>query len=79
MRYFFRLTAAGPAFFVSAWILMIFASNVGPCEPSQDSSPRLARSADCLSSIETVAGFLFNVDVGRVSPFRPERLGGLTG
>ncbi|MBO0693244.1 MAG: hypothetical protein J2P58_10145 [Acidimicrobiaceae bacterium] len=25
MRYFVRLTAAGPAFFLSAWILMIFA------------------------------------------------------
>jgi len=28
MRYFFRLTAAGPAFFLSAWILMIFAGIV---------------------------------------------------
>lgn len=25
MRHFIRLTAAGPLFFVSAWILMIFA------------------------------------------------------
>lgn len=28
MRYFFRLTAAGPAFFLSAWLLMIFAGIV---------------------------------------------------
>lgn len=28
MRYFFRLIAAGPAFFLSAWILMIFAGIV---------------------------------------------------
>jgi hypothetical protein len=28
MRHFFRLTAAGPAFFLSAWILMIFAGIV---------------------------------------------------
>jgi hypothetical protein len=28
MRYFFRVTAAGPAFFLSAWILMIFAGIV---------------------------------------------------
>jgi hypothetical protein len=28
MRYFFRLLAAGPLFFVSAWILMIFAGIV---------------------------------------------------
>lgn len=30
MRSFFRLTAAGPAFFLSAWILMIFAGIVSP-------------------------------------------------
>jgi hypothetical protein len=28
MRYFFRVIAAGPAFFLSAWILMIFAGIV---------------------------------------------------
>jgi hypothetical protein len=28
LRYFFRVTAAGPFFFVSAWILMIFAGIV---------------------------------------------------
>jgi hypothetical protein len=28
MRHFFQLTAAGPAFFLSAWILMIFAGIV---------------------------------------------------
>jgi hypothetical protein len=28
MRHFFRLIAAGPAFFLSAWILMIFAGIV---------------------------------------------------
>jgi hypothetical protein len=28
MRYFFRLTAAGPMFFVSAWLLMLFAGIV---------------------------------------------------
>jgi hypothetical protein len=28
MRHFFRLTAAGPLFFLSAWILMIFAGIV---------------------------------------------------
>lgn len=28
MRSFFRLTAAGPAFFLSSWILMIFAGIV---------------------------------------------------
>ena len=28
MRYFFRLTAAGPMFFVSAWLLMVFAGIV---------------------------------------------------
>jgi hypothetical protein len=28
MRYFIRLTAAGPLFFLSAWILMIFAGIV---------------------------------------------------
>lgn len=30
MRSFFGLLSAGPAFFVSAWILMLFAGIVGP-------------------------------------------------
>jgi hypothetical protein len=37
MDSFFRLLAAGPAFFVSAWLLMIFAGIVGAtwaCVPS---------------------------------------------
>lgn len=28
MKYFLRLTAAGPMFFVSAWLLMVFAGVV---------------------------------------------------
>ena len=30
MEAFFKLVAAGPMFFVSAWVLMIFAGIVGP-------------------------------------------------
>ena len=31
MDSFFKLIAAGPAFFVSAWLLMVFAGKSGTC------------------------------------------------
>ena len=56
---YFKIVAAGPAFFVSAWLLMIFAGIVG----DQDVPSRLL--GDARATVRACPKLALRLDAGR--------------